>query len=387
MADVDKDRKEFWSSQPAVLDSMVLCDNPLFQEADTDYMVHYLPPIANKSVLELGAGIGRLTGEIAKKAKDITAVDFMQHFLDVNKVNNRHMSNITYICDDFTKFQTDKKYDLVVSAWLFVNTKDEVVDKMIGLVLEWLQPGGYFTFRESGPYDEDVPMRFKQNFFHHRTPFKLHQLLGGVVKDGHTLTITRCKNSRFSMKYDHDIAAAVTEVFYVAKKVPIELVLASTLPLTTISCSYLKMGVVAGWQVLVVGCGTGALVFHIASTYGADVLGVNFTIKDFNAAVIHQKCSPDIASLILFEMIVAVEEADYGAECFDVILIQETQLMMNDPTKLFANIRMLSGNVPRRLSPRTSFTKRLLLKGINKAELMSVKIVEKGPAEKVQPVA
>ncbi|KAK3879116.1 hypothetical protein Pcinc_008774 [Petrolisthes cinctipes] len=38
-------------------------------------------------------------------------------------------------------------------------------------------------------------------------------------------------------------------------------------------------------------------------------------------------------------MIVAVEEADYGAECFDVILIQETQLMMNDPTKLFANIR------------------------------------------------
>ncbi|KAK3887911.1 hypothetical protein Pcinc_007994 [Petrolisthes cinctipes] len=330
MADVDKDRKEFWSSLPAVLDSMVLCDNPLFQEADTDYMVQYLPPIANKSVLELGAGIGRLTGEIAKKAKDITAVDFMQHFLDVNKVNNRHMSNITYICDDFTKFQIDKKYDLVVSAWLFVNTKDEVVDKMIGQVLEWLQPGGYFTFRESGPYDEDVPMRFKQNFFYHRTPFKLHQLLGGVVKDGHTLTITRCKNSRFSMKYDHDIAAAVTEVFYVAKKVPIELVLASTLPLTTISCSYLK---------------------------------------------------------ILFEMIVAVEEADYGAECFDVILIQETQLMMNDPTKLFANIRMLSGNVPRRLSPRTSFTKRLLLKGINKAELMSVKIVEKGPAEKVQPVA
>ncbi|KAK3861174.1 hypothetical protein Pcinc_032825 [Petrolisthes cinctipes] len=372
MADVDKDRKEFWSSQPAVLDSMVFCDNPLLQKADTDYMVQYLPPIAGKSVLELGAGIGRLTGEIAKKAKDITAVDFMQHFLDVNKVNNRHLSNITYICDDFTKFQIDKKYDLVVSAWLFLNTKDEGVDKMIGQVLEWLQPGGYFVFRESGPYDEDVPMRFKQNFFYHRTPFKLHQLLGGVVKDGHTLTITRCKNSRFSMKvgaleegalclrpinrrdpgaedtqgrtegqYDHDIAAAVTEVFYVATKVPIEPVLASTLPLTTISCSYLKkMGVVAGWQVLVVGCGTGALVFHIASTYGADVLGVNFTIKDFNAAVIHQKCSPDIASLILFEMIVAVEEADYGAECFDVILIQETQLMMNDPTKLFANIRV-----------------------------------------------
>ncbi|KAK4326586.1 hypothetical protein Pmani_002900 [Petrolisthes manimaculis] len=99
-----------------------------------------------------------------------------------------------------------------------------------------------------------------------------------------------------------------------------------------------KVGVVAGWQVLVVGCGTGALVFHIASTYGADVLGVNFTMKDFNAAVFHQ-CSPDIASLILFEMTVAVEEADNEAECFDVILIQETQVMMKDTTKLFANIQ------------------------------------------------
>ncbi|KAK3888525.1 hypothetical protein Pcinc_007440 [Petrolisthes cinctipes] len=72
----------------------------------------------------------------------------------------------------------------------------------------------------------------------------------------------------------------------------------TSLPLLSPSSRIKKVGVVAGWQVLVVGCGTGALVFHIASTYGADVLGVNFTMKDFNAAVIHQKCSPDIASLV-----------------------------------------------------------------------------------------
>ncbi|KAK3874629.1 hypothetical protein Pcinc_020448 [Petrolisthes cinctipes] len=59
MADVDNERREFWLSQPAILDSMVFCDNPLLHEADTEYMVQYLPPIAGKSVLELGAGIGK----------------------------------------------------------------------------------------------------------------------------------------------------------------------------------------------------------------------------------------------------------------------------------------------------------------------------------------
>jgi hypothetical protein len=41
--------------------------------------------IKGKRVLELGAGIGRFTGEIAKTAKSVTACDFMEVSIDENR--------------------------------------------------------------------------------------------------------------------------------------------------------------------------------------------------------------------------------------------------------------------------------------------------------------
>ena len=38
-----------------------------------------LPPINGKSIIELGAGIGRFTGELAKQAGRILACDFMEN--------------------------------------------------------------------------------------------------------------------------------------------------------------------------------------------------------------------------------------------------------------------------------------------------------------------
>lgn len=40
-------------------------------------MLSLLPPFEGKSVLELGAGIGRFTGELAKTAGDLVALDFI----------------------------------------------------------------------------------------------------------------------------------------------------------------------------------------------------------------------------------------------------------------------------------------------------------------------
>lgn len=41
-----------------------------------------LPPIAGKHVIELGAGIGRFTAEIAKTAGHVLAMDFMQNLIE-----------------------------------------------------------------------------------------------------------------------------------------------------------------------------------------------------------------------------------------------------------------------------------------------------------------
>lgn len=37
-----------------------------------------LPPYEGKSVLELGAGIGRFTGDLAQKAGQLIALDFIE---------------------------------------------------------------------------------------------------------------------------------------------------------------------------------------------------------------------------------------------------------------------------------------------------------------------
>lgn len=41
-------------------------------------MLSLLPSYEGKSVLELGAGIGRFTGDLAEKAGELVAVDFIE---------------------------------------------------------------------------------------------------------------------------------------------------------------------------------------------------------------------------------------------------------------------------------------------------------------------
>jgi len=48
----------------------------------------------------------RFTGDIAKDAHRVTAVDFMQSFTDKNKeVNGAKFNNIEFVCADVTKLE------------------------------------------------------------------------------------------------------------------------------------------------------------------------------------------------------------------------------------------------------------------------------------------
>lgn len=54
-----------------------------------------LPPYDGKSVVELGAGIGRFTGELAQKAGQLLAIDFIdsviKKVLCVSELNKQHL--------------------------------------------------------------------------------------------------------------------------------------------------------------------------------------------------------------------------------------------------------------------------------------------------------
>lgn len=59
-------------------------------------MLSLLPPYEGKSVLQIGAGIGPLTGELAKKAGQVVAVDFTGSVTNKVKMIIDHQPHLLY---------------------------------------------------------------------------------------------------------------------------------------------------------------------------------------------------------------------------------------------------------------------------------------------------
>lgn len=50
----------------------------------------------------------RYTSHLLTKARHVTAVDFMENFVEKNRRNNGHHSNVTFIQSDVTKLEIPK---------------------------------------------------------------------------------------------------------------------------------------------------------------------------------------------------------------------------------------------------------------------------------------
>jgi phosphoethanolamine N-methyltransferase len=105
---------------------------------------------AGTRIVELGAGIGRFTAEIAKDAKSVIALDFMQNLIDQNKANNGHMGNIEFRCGDATQLELgEKSADIIFSNWLLMYLSDAEIKNLAQKMLRWLGDDGVVFFRES----------------------------------------------------------------------------------------------------------------------------------------------------------------------------------------------------------------------------------------------
>lgn len=191
-----------------------------------------LPPFEGKSVIELGAGIGRFTGELALKAGQLLAVDFIDtaikkvshsqihihpHFLHIyshyespffrnilqNETINGHHNHVKFLCADVTSPNmsnnvSEGSVDVVFSNWLlmylsdieasfvckifmilfsiqacstyaFVSPLMLQVEKLAERMVRWLKDGGYIFFRESC-FHQSGDSKRKYNPTHYREP-------------------------------------------------------------------------------------------------------------------------------------------------------------------------------------------------------------------------
>lgn len=101
--------------------------------------------ITNKShsVLEIGAGTGRFTLEIAPLVKKVTAVDISELMLDcmTNKMVTKGISNVTQICGSFLETPFDEKFDLIISFSAIEYLKDNKA--LFIKISNLLAPGGH----------------------------------------------------------------------------------------------------------------------------------------------------------------------------------------------------------------------------------------------------
>uniref|UniRef100_A0A1D1XZA7 phosphoethanolamine N-methyltransferase n=1 Tax=Anthurium amnicola TaxID=1678845 RepID=A0A1D1XZA7_9ARAE len=143
-----------------------------------------LPPYKGKSVLELGAGIGRFTGELAKEAGHVLALDFIQTVIQKNESVNGHLKNASFMCADVTSPDLkieEESIDLIFSNWLLMYLSDKEVKDLAERMVKWLKVGGFIFFRESC-FHQSGDSKRNTNPTHYREP----RFYTKVFKECHT---------------------------------------------------------------------------------------------------------------------------------------------------------------------------------------------------------
>lgn len=146
-------QKKYWSehsTEPTVEAMMLDSKASEIDRLERPEVLATLGCVEGLTVLELGAGIGRFTGQLAKTAKQVTACDFMAVSIEENRRQHEALGNVDFVVADVTEMeQPASSYDVVFSNWLLMYLSDEEVEALAVKALNWLSPGGTLFFRES----------------------------------------------------------------------------------------------------------------------------------------------------------------------------------------------------------------------------------------------
>ncbi|KAK9067569.1 hypothetical protein SSX86_011680 [Deinandra increscens subsp. villosa] len=321
-----------------------------------------LPDYEGKNVLELGAGIGRFTGELAKKAGKVIALDFIESVVKKNESINGHLGNVEFMCADVTSSDLNfpaESMDLVFSNWLLMYLSDTEVEYVAERLLKWVKVGGYIFFRESC-FHQSGDHKRKNNPTHYREP----RFYTKVFKECHTSDASG-NSYELSLVGSKCIGAYVrskknqNQICWIWKKVVntendrgfqqfldniqyknsgilrYERIFGpgfvSTGGLDTTKEFVAMLDLKPGQKVLDVGCGIGGGDFYMAETFDVDVVGIDLSVNMISFALeraIGLKCSVD------FEVADCTKKS-YPDNTFDVIYSRDTILHIQDKPALF----------------------------------------------------
>ncbi|CAI0400453.1 unnamed protein product [Linum tenue] len=357
-------QKNYWMehSVDLTVESMMLDSKASdLDKEERPEVLSLLPPYEGKSVLELGAGIGRFTGEIAKKAGQVIALDFIDSVIKKNEDINGHLKNVKFMCADVTspdlKF-SEGSMDLIFSNWLLMYLSDAEVENLAQRLMKWLKPGGYIFFRESC-FHQSGDSKRKYNPTHYREPrFYTKVFMGSHMHDDagnpYELSFIGCKCigayvrnkknqnqicwtwQKVQSQDDRGFQQFLDNVQYKSNGIlRYERVFGqgfvSTGGLETTKEFVAKLDLKPGQKVLDVGCGIGGGDFYMAENFDVEVVGIDLSINMVSFALeraIGLKCAVE------FEVADCTKKT-YPDNSFDVIYSRDTILHIQDKPALF----------------------------------------------------
>ncbi|CAA2972997.1 phosphoethanolamine N-methyltransferase 1-like [Olea europaea subsp. europaea] len=367
MAAIQEERelqKNYWIKHSADLSVEAMMLDSKASDIDKEErpeVISLLPPYEGKSVLELGAGIGRFTGELAKRASQLVALDFIESVINKNQSMNGHYKNVKFMCADVAspdlKF-SEESVDLIFSNWLLMYLSDTEVESLVERMIKWLKVGGYIFFRESC-FHQSGDHKRKNNPTHYREPrfytkvFKESQVYDSSGSS-YELALVSCKCigayvtnkkiqnqicwiwQKVSSEDDRGFQRFLDTVQYKSKGIlRYERVFGrgfvSTGGIDTTREFVTKLDLKPGQKVLDVGSGIGGGDFYMAEEYGVHVVGIDLSINMISFALeraIGLKCAVE------FEVADCTKKT-YPDATFDVIYSRDTILHIQDKPALF----------------------------------------------------
>ncbi|KAM4617374.1 uncharacterized protein O3C94_021407 isoform 2-T2 [Discoglossus pictus] len=356
---------QFWEehSQDATVEEMMLDSSAqLLSNEEKPEIISLLPSIDGLSILELGAGIGRFTGHLAKLANHVTAVDFMQTFIDKNRDDNGYRGNITFLQADVTRLEMPREsFDFIFSNWLFMYLTDEELAALTKKMLGWLRPGGYLFFRESCFFQSgDCQRNFNPTVY--RTPARYNHIMTSVTsasgEQGFEIVMSKSVQTYIKIKKNQN------QVCWLLQMVPrapeanhgfgtfqqfldnqqysrrgilrYEKIFGegfvSTGGLETTKEFISMLNLLPGQRVIDVGCGIGGGDFYMAKTYGVEVLGMDLSSNMVEIAM--ERGNDEKTPLVQFEIGDATRRI-FPEASFDVVYSRDTILHISDKGALF----------------------------------------------------
>uniref|UniRef100_A0A8C1ZB68 phosphoethanolamine N-methyltransferase n=1 Tax=Cyprinus carpio TaxID=7962 RepID=A0A8C1ZB68_CYPCA len=364
---------KFWKehSKFATVEEMMLDSNAQeLTQHELPEILSLLPSLAGSDVLELGAGIGRYTRHLIGRARHVTAVDFMEKFVEKNRKDNSHLGNAEFIQADVTKLDFAKhSFDVVFSNWLLMYLSDQELKSLADKFLMWLRPGGHLFFRESCFHQSgDCKRVFNPTLY--RSPAYYNHLMTSVLQDESEKTEKKCYG--FDMVVNKTVQTYVkmknnqNQLCWLMQKVRRDVVQQhqggfSTFQEFLDNQQYTRRGILryekmfgsgyvstggisttkefvdmlnltAGQKVLDVGCGIGGGDFYMAKTFGVEVLGMDLSSNMVEIAM--ERAVKEKLPLVQFEVSDATKRK-FPDSTFDVVYSRDTILHIRDKLDLF----------------------------------------------------